>query len=77
MLSIEKNLTLSGVSKIGDEPVAYMSATISTTNNGNASVSKNISNQELYAANKVQVRADMAEFEQEVYKTEDLLNAPA
>ena len=35
---------------------------------------KNISNKELYDANKVAVREDMKQFETEVYKVEDSIN---
>lgn len=38
-------------------------------------INKNITNQEVYNANKVQVRADIAEFEQEVYKIEDEISS--
>lgn len=75
MLEVNKNITLTGVSKIDGAQVAYMSATISSDGGTGANVNKNITNQELYNANKTQVRADIAEFEQQVYKVEDeLLN---
>ena len=75
MLNINKNITLSGTSVIDGVQVAYMSASISTDGGNGANVNKTISNQEVYNANKVQVRADIAEFEQEVYKVEDELLA--
>lgn len=71
MLNINKNITLSGTSVIDGVQVAYMSASISTDGGNGANVNKTITNQELYNANKVQVRADIAEFEKEVYKIED------
>ena len=40
-----------------------------------ANVNKNITNQEVYNANKVAVRADIAEFETKVYEVEDELLA--
>ncbi len=52
-----------------------MNASISTDGNTSANINKSISNQELYNANKSQVRKDMAEFESEVYKVEDSINA--
>ena len=74
MLNINKNITLSGTSMIDLKQVAYMSATISTNGGSGANINKNITNQELYKANKEQVRADIAEFEKEVYKIEDELS---
>lgn len=70
MLEVNKNITLSGESKIDGVQVVYMSATISTDNN-NSNMNKSITNQELYNANRTAVRADMAKFEEEVYKIED------
>lgn len=75
MLNINKNITLSGTSVIDGVQVAYMSASISTDGGNGANVNKTIVNQELYNANKVAVRADIAGFEQEVYKVEDELLA--
>lgn len=74
MLKINKNITLNATSEIESQVVVYMSASIGTDGNSNANINKSIANQELYNANKVQVRADMAEFEKEVYKVEDELN---
>lgn len=73
MLKVNKNITLNGTSEINGIQVDYMSASISTDGNTNASVSKNIVNQELYKSNKEEVRADMDKFEEEVYKVEDEL----
>lgn len=44
MLEINKNITLTGVSKIDGAQVAYMSASISTDGGAGASVNKNITN---------------------------------
>jgi len=74
MIKINKNITLSGTSEIEGKQVDYMSATISTNGGSGANINKNITNQELYKANKEQVRADIAEFEKEVYKIEDELS---
>lgn len=73
MLEINKNITLTGISKIDGAQVAYMSATISSDGGTGANLNKNITNQELYNSNKVQVRADIAEFEAKVYEVEDEL----
>ncbi|WP_297712028.1 hypothetical protein [Clostridium sp.] len=76
MLETNKNITLTGISKIDGAQVAYMSASISTDGGAGANVNKTITNQELYNSNKAEVRADIAKFEEQVYNLEDeLLNA--
>lgn len=77
MLKSVKEITLRGESIIEGKPVVYMSASLNSKDGGNANVTKSISDQELYTANKVQVRADMAEFDQLVFATEDELSAAA
>ena len=52
-----------------------MSASISTDGGNGANVNKTITNQEVYSANKTQVRADIAEFETKVYEIEDEISA--
>ena len=74
MLKINKTINLNATSEIDGQVVAYMNASISTDGNTNANINKNISNKELYDANKVAVREDMKQFETEVYKVEDSLN---
>ena len=75
MLNINKSTTLNATSDIDGAQVAYMSATISSEN-GSANISKSITNQTLYNANKSEVRKDMSDFEEEVYKIEDeMLNS--
>lgn len=71
MLEVNKSMTLSGISKIDGQAVVYMSATISTDAGGSSSTTKNICNKELYDSNKSEIRRDMSEFEQEVYRLED------
>lgn len=73
MLEVKQNITLNGVSKIDGVQVAYMSATISSDGGTGANVNETITNQELYNANKAQVRADIAEFKKKVYEVEDEL----
>lgn len=76
MLEVNKNITLNGVSKINGVQVAWMSATISTDGGNNGNINKSITNKDLYNENKAAVRADMSQFEDEVYKVEDeLLNS--
>lgn len=72
MLKVNKNITLNGTSEINGVQAVYMSATIATDGNS-ASINKNITNQEVYNANKAEVRKDMADFEEVVYATEDEL----
>ena len=74
MLKINKNITLNATSEIEGQIAVYMSASIGTDGNTNANINKSIANQELYNANKVAVREDMKQFEEEVYKVEDELN---
>jgi len=73
MLEVKQNITLNGVSKIDGVQAAYMSATISNDGGSGANVNETITNQELYNANKAQVRADIAEFKNKVYEVEDEL----
>ena len=73
MLEVNKNITLTGISKIDGVQVAYMSASISTDGGNGANVNETITNQEVYNANKAQVRADIAEFKKKVYEMEDEL----
>ena len=71
MLKISKNITVIGESLVNNVQVVYMQATIKTDGTNNASINKNITNQELYNKNRTEVRADMEAFEDEVYKIED------
>lgn len=70
MLKTNKNITLSGTSEIGGVQVIYFNANIST-DGGNASVSKTITNPALYDANRTECRADVAAFSNAVYEIED------
>lgn len=75
MLKISRSISLNATSEIDGVQVAYMSATISSES-GSANISKSITNQALYSANKAEVRKDMAAFEEEVHKIEDeMLNS--
>lgn len=71
MLRLNKNITLNATSEINGVQVAYLSASVGTDGVNYANINKSISNQDLYNANKEEVRKDMAEFEAEVYKVED------
>ena len=74
-LTITKSTSLQGQSVIDGQTVIYLSASISTENLGNSSVSQSIQNQELYAANKAACRADIAEFQNAVFEEEDAMMA--
>lgn len=71
MLKINKNINLTGYSTIGEVQVVYLNASISTDGTSNANKSTTILNQDLYNKNKTEIRKDMQDFENEVYKTED------
>lgn len=71
MLRLNKNITLNATSEVNGVQVAYLSASVSTDGVNCANINKSISNQDLYNANKSEVRKDMADFEAEVYKVED------
>lgn len=73
MLEVNRNITLTGISKIDGVQVVYMTATISSDGGSGANVNETITNQEVYNANKAQVRADIAEFKNKVYEVEDEL----
>ena len=74
MLKINKTINLSATSEIEGQIAVYMNASISTDGNTNANINKNVTNKELYDANKETVREDMKQFETEVYKVEDSIN---
>lgn len=73
MLKLDKNITLNGASLVNGVQVAWMSATINSDGGAGANVNKTITNQEIYNSNKAEVRADIAKFEEQVYKLEDEL----
>ncbi|ERN48489.1 hypothetical protein EFP34_03760 [Lacticaseibacillus paracasei] len=74
-LKTNKSISLTGTSTIGDVQVAYLNATIDQEGNGANAVNQSIQNQALYDANKKEVRADIAEFQQLLYDTEDSLTS--
>ena len=74
-LKITKSTSLQGQSVVDGQTVIYLSASISTDNLGNSTVSQSIQNQELYAANKAACRADIAEFQNAVFEEEDAMMA--
>ena len=74
-LKTNKSISLTGTSTIGDVQVAYFNATIYQEGNGSNTVNQSIQNQALYDANKKEVRADIAKFQQLLYDTEDSLTS--
>lgn len=76
MLKTSKSITINGTSTIEGQIVVYMNASLSTDGSTNASINKNISNQELYNLNKDEVRKDMRDFEDLVFEEQDKLSKP-
>lgn len=74
MLKTTKIINLNGESKIGEQVAATMYATLSTNGSGNENINKTILNQELYSANKTEIRKDMRDFEDLVYEEQDKLD---
>lgn len=70
-LEVKKTSTLSGESRINNDIVMTMTAEISSDALGSSFVRTAIINQELYAANRVQCRKDVADFQEKVYLIED------
>lgn len=72
MLStIKKNITLQGTSQIDGKDVEGYSATINSDNPEDINISSWQINKSLYKANRVQCRADQAEFEDFAYTEQD------
>lgn len=74
MLNTNKTITISGTATIEGQIVVYMNASLSTDGSTNENINKNINNQTLYEANKVEVRKDMRDFEDLVYEEQDKLD---
>ena len=71
MLKVKQSITLTGQSEIDGQIVVYFNTTINNENTGNSTVTQNIQNEELYKGNKVQVRKDIAMFQEKIYEIED------
>lgn len=76
-LTTNKAITLRSTSEIDGQQILSLNATVSTESGSNGSFTCSIMNQSLYDANKEQARKDIAEFLQDIYATEDGLNATA
>ncbi|WP_278914928.1 hypothetical protein [Ligilactobacillus agilis] len=72
MLKKEKNISLSGESRIEDKVVARFNASIAP-GEGASNVSTYIVDQDLYEKNRRDVRNDINEFRQFVFDEEDKL----
>ena len=72
MLKTTKQTTISGQSIISGKAIAYYSASINKES-GSTTINSNVSDYELYDANKVEVRKDLADFTDAVYAEEDRL----
>lgn len=69
MLETKKSTTLTGTIKIEDKPVVYLNASVS--NDGSDNINQTIQDKGLYAANKAEVRKDIATFTDEFYELQD------
>lgn len=69
-LKTQQTVNVTGASEIDGQQVAYFSAQI-PQGEGNSTISRNITNQIVYDANRQEVRNDEAEFQAKVYAIED------
>ena len=68
-MTINKSVSITATSQTADgRAIAYFSANVSESG---TSSNVNIQNQDLYEANKVQVRKDKTDFDNAVYAVED------
>ena len=70
MLETKKSTTLTGTVKINDKQVVYLNASISSDGSSD-NINQTIQDKTLYAANKVEVRKDIAAFTDEFYALQD------
>ena len=75
MLTTTKKINLSGTSNINGSQAVFLSAQLSTDGSSNGSVSINITNDELYKANKRECRNDISDFQNRVYDLQDELES--
>lgn len=73
MLKINRTINLNASSMIDNQVVVYMSAILSTDGQTSENINKNICSQELYELNKEEIRQDMRDFEEMIYKEQDSL----
>lgn len=70
-LQTNQSISVTGHSMVGDTPVVFLSANISTETDGSSSVNQNIQNKELYKNNIIECRKDIDEFQKLVRQVED------
>ena len=71
MLNIKESINLIGESKIKEETVVYMTATVTTDSSGTPTVVTNVLNEELYKGNRKECRNDISKFTDNVYEIQD------
>lgn len=71
-LSLTKSITLDGSSKVGEIIVQTMHAAASS-DGSTFNTSTNVLNQELYSANKSEMRKDISDFQTAAYDVQDSL----
>jgi len=69
MLKGTKSTTLNYQSLIDGKPAVFMTGQV--PENGSSTVNKNITDMDLYDANRRECRADMAQFDDMIYDLED------
>ena len=72
-LDVKKNITLSGVSKVGSDMVVTYSGTIDSDNPENLQLSTYIQNMTAYRANLAELRNDKSDFEDVAFDLQDTL----
>ncbi len=70
MLETKKSTTLTGNIAIDGKQVVYLNASVSS-DGGSDNINQTIQDKELYAANKAEVRKDIAAFTNEFYALQD------
>lgn len=74
MLETKKSTTLTGIISVKDgdtdKQVVYLNANLSA-GSGNDNISQTIQDKALYAANKAEIRKDVAAFTEQVYAIQD------
>ncbi|MEY8736416.1 hypothetical protein AB9M75_03995 [Lactobacillus sp. AN1001] len=73
-LEKSKSMTLTGVSKVGNDVVVSLTANLSTDSNSSDYVNQSVRNPSLYTENKREVRKDILEFQNYVYDQQDLID---
>lgn len=76
MLETRKSTTLTGVITVKDgeleKQVVYLTANVASDGSSNDNINQTIRDKELYKANKVEIRKDIAEFTQKFYEIQDM-----